>query len=149
MAKAKVRGGAMAAEGVELSAADQDELRDTEGGGASGECTDVVPLGYVVHHHIALYRHFPLSLISVLQTLSVAAKSYHNKTSKPTQNDLVLKKRVQFYYFRIFEQKVLRKRSFCLLFSFEMENYNFFFMRIENYNFGYKTYNVECFSLLS
>ena len=60
VAKAKVCGGAMAAEGVEFSAADQNQLRDAEGGGAPGERAHVVPLRYVVHQHIALYLHFSL-----------------------------------------------------------------------------------------
>lgn len=58
VAEAEVGGGAMAAEGVEVAAADENELRNAEGGGAPGESADVVPLRYVVHHHVALHRHF-------------------------------------------------------------------------------------------
>lgn len=57
MAKAKVGGRAMAAEGVEIPAAHQYDLRYPEGRGAPGHCSDVVSLCYVVHHHVALYHH--------------------------------------------------------------------------------------------
>lgn len=53
-AKADVGGGAGPAEGVEGTAADQDEFGDTESGGAKSKNADVVPLGYVVQHHVGL-----------------------------------------------------------------------------------------------
>lgn len=59
VAEAEVGGGAMAPERVEVAAADEDQLRHAEGGGATGQSADVVPLRYVVHHHVALHhRHF-------------------------------------------------------------------------------------------
>lgn len=79
----------MTAEGVEFSAADENELGDTEGGGAPGECPHVVPFGYVVNHHIALHPHFPLhrdfSLSRRLESMS------HNNTPP---NDAVYRHRV-------------------------------------------------------
>lgn len=68
----------MTAEGVEFSAADENELGDTEGGSAPGKCPHVVPFGYVVNHHIALHPHSPLdrdfSLSRRLESMS------HNNT---------------------------------------------------------------------
>jgi len=58
MAEAEVRGGAMAAECVEVAATDEDELRHAESGGAAGQCAHVVAFGYVVHQYIALYAIF-------------------------------------------------------------------------------------------
>ena len=54
MAEAKVGSGAMAAEGVEVAAADEDELRHAERRRAAGQSADVVALRDVVHHHVAL-----------------------------------------------------------------------------------------------
>lgn len=74
MAEADVRGGSMAAEGVEVTPADQNHLRHSESGGAAGERPDVVPLRYVVNDDVALILlRLPLHLL-VLHTAAAAAK---------------------------------------------------------------------------
>ncbi len=62
VAKAEVGGGAVASKGVEVSAANQNNLGDSEGGGASGQSANVVSFCYVVHHYVALDAHFCLCL---------------------------------------------------------------------------------------
>lgn len=57
MAEAEMRSGAMATEGVEVPTADEYEFRNAEGGGASGQCADVVPFGYVMHQNVAFKLH--------------------------------------------------------------------------------------------
>lgn len=56
VAKAEVGGGSVAAEGVEVAAADEDDLRHAESGGAANHRPHVVALRHVVHHHQALHR---------------------------------------------------------------------------------------------
>lgn len=64
MAETEVRGGAMAAEGVEVAPPDQNQLRHSESGGAAGERSHVMPLGYVVDNHVALiFRRLLLLLV--------------------------------------------------------------------------------------
>lgn len=58
VAESDVGGGSVAPESVEVSPSDEDELRDAEGGGASSESAHVVPLRYIMHHHVTLYCHF-------------------------------------------------------------------------------------------
>lgn len=64
VAEADVRCRAVAAEGVEVTAAHQDEFSDAESGGAASKCAHVVPLGYIVHHQVALYHIYPSPSLS-------------------------------------------------------------------------------------
>lgn len=56
VAEAEVGGAAVAAEGVEVAAADEDDLGDAKSGGAPGEGSDVVPLRDVVDDDRAFDR---------------------------------------------------------------------------------------------
>ena len=71
VAKAKVGSGAMAAEGVKVPAANENELGDPKGGGAPSQSAYVVSLGYVMHHHVALYHHFPFCFFNFYSILLV------------------------------------------------------------------------------
>lgn len=64
MAETEVRGGSMAAEGIEISPSDQNQLRHPESGGAARERSDVMPFRYVVNNNVALV--FLLLLLLVL-----------------------------------------------------------------------------------
>lgn len=55
MPEAEVGSGTVAAEGVEVAAADEDDLGDAEGGGAAGQRPHVVPLSHVVYNYQALH----------------------------------------------------------------------------------------------
>lgn len=72
MAEADVRGGSMAAEGVEVAPADQNQLRHSESGGAAGERSDVVPLRYVVNNDVALVLFRLRLLHRILHTAAAA-----------------------------------------------------------------------------
>lgn len=58
MTEPDVRSGTMATKGVEVPTADEDDLRYTERGGASGQCANVVPFGYVMYDDVAFEPHF-------------------------------------------------------------------------------------------
>ena len=73
MSETHVRGGAVAAEGVEVAAADQNHLRHPESGSAAGERPDVVPLRYIVNNHVALVY------LTLLLTLLLHVDSYHRR----------------------------------------------------------------------
>lgn len=60
MAEAEMRSGTMATKGVEVPTADEDEFRDAEGGGASGQSANIVPFGYVMHQNVAFDPHSEL-----------------------------------------------------------------------------------------
>lgn len=54
--KADVRNGAMVAEGIKVTTANQYELRYAKGGGTSHHCTDVMALSNVVYHYKAFHH---------------------------------------------------------------------------------------------
>lgn len=70
MAEANVGSGTMAAKGVEVPTTNQNKLRYPESRGTPGHCADVVSLGYVVHHHVALYPHLRLAFVRELVTIT-------------------------------------------------------------------------------
>lgn len=63
--EAEVGGGSVAAEGVEVAAADEDELGDSEGGGTADDGADVVALGDIMHNDVAVDAHVVATVVSL------------------------------------------------------------------------------------